>query len=70
MPRHDIVFVDGVCIAPPDVDPEIWQLELPSILGVAYGPDLDVDSPAGYSAVETEAASPSTWRPVPGISCP
>ena len=61
MPQHDIVFVDGVCITPPGVDPEIWQLELPSILGIAYGPDLDVDSPAGYSAVETEAASP---RPI------
>ena len=59
MPRHDIVFVDGVCSTPPGVDPEVWQLELPSILGMAFGPGMmEVDSPAGYSAIESEEASP------------
>ena len=62
MPRHDIVFVDGVCSTPPGVDPEVWQLELPSILGMAFGPEMmEVGSPAGYSAIESEEASP---RPI------
>ena len=34
--------------APPGVDPEIWQLELPSILGTAH-PDLQDSSSADES---------------------
>ena len=54
MPRHDVIFDGDNCRTPPGVESDIWQLELPSILGLAYGACRDADdSPAGYSLVES-----------------
>ena len=36
MPWHPILFDEDKCIVPEGVDPDIWLLELPSILGAAY----------------------------------
>ena len=48
---HDVVFdAEGVPIVPRGVDEELWRLELPSILGVAWGGGrlLDSDSDDGH----------------------
>ena len=58
MPRHEVIFDGDICRAPPGVESDIWQLELPSILGLAYGPCRDADdSPVGYSLVESASDS-------------
>ena len=36
MPLQEIVFQGDECLTPPGVDPEIWRLELPSILGISH----------------------------------
>ena len=43
---HAITFDGDECCVPPGVDPEVWRLELPSILGAAFGSaELDDDLP-------------------------
>ena len=50
MTLKDIVFQDDICVTPPGVDPELWRLELPSILGISHmnavgddEPDMEID---------------------------
>ena len=45
MPLRAIVFQGDECLVPPGVDPELWQLELPSILGISHMNDADEAEP-------------------------
>ena len=39
MPMRAIVFQGDECLVPTGVDPDLWQLELPSILGISHMSD-------------------------------
>ena len=57
---HDITFdAEGIPIVPHGVDEELWQLELPSILGIAWsgGGSLDIASCDEFSDYREDAES-------------
>ena len=57
---HDITFdAEGIPIVPQGVDEELWQLELPSILGIAWsgGGSLDTASCDEFSDYREDAES-------------